>query len=60
MTISRIRNVREWFHETFVRGGYFSLRPLPTTNAERAEAAKSIQPEKNITRLNLDSDARSK
>ena len=60
MTVSRMRTLREWFHETFVKGGYFSLRPLPTTKAERAEAAHRLPPEKEITRLNLDSDGRAK
>jgi hypothetical protein len=38
--------------ETFGRGGYFSLRPLPTTEAERNQRTEPAPP-KDITRLNI-------
>ena len=56
MTVARMRNWREWFYQTFVRHGYFSVRPLPTTEAERLEASTHVvQPTADLTRLNLDS-----
>jgi hypothetical protein len=51
------RTWREWFFETFGRGGYFSLRPMPKTEAERQlQADKNATPPKDLTRLNLDPD----
>jgi hypothetical protein len=41
-----------------MRGGLFSLRRLPTNQAEREEEAKqNVTASKNITKLNLDSDS---
>jgi hypothetical protein len=39
--------------ETFGRGGYFSLRPMPITEAEQQQAEPMPAPQ-DITRLNLD------
>jgi len=50
------RTWREWFFETFGRGGYFSLRAMPTTEAERQQQAEKAMPPKDVTRLNLDPD----
>jgi hypothetical protein len=58
MTIIRARRWREWLRDTFIRGGYFSLRPLPTTEAERREAAEAARPsDTTITRLDLESSS---
>jgi hypothetical protein len=54
----RTHNWREWFVETFLRGGLFSIRPLPTTDAERRLAADEQDRKsrgKETTRLNIDS-----
>jgi hypothetical protein len=58
MRPSQVRTWRELFWEMFGRGGLFSLRPLPTTDAERQliDHPEAIQP-KDLTRLNLDSGA---
>ena len=53
---NRVRTWREWLFETFGRGGYFSLRPLPLTEAERQQLAENAAPQKDVTRLNLDAD----
>ncbi len=55
MRPARVRTWREWFREMFLRGGYFSIRPLPTTQAERdlASERKTRLP-KDATRLNLE------
>jgi len=50
------RTWRAWFFETFGRGGYFALRPMPTTEAERQQQAEKAMPPKYVTRLNLDPD----
>jgi hypothetical protein len=47
---------REWLFERFGRGGYFSLRPLPMTEAERKQNAESHATPADITRLNLDTE----
>ena len=36
--------------------GYFSLRPMPMTEAERQQQAENATPPKDLTRLNLDVD----
>jgi len=54
MRPERVRTWREWLFETFGRGGYFSLRPLPMNEAEQEQAAEKNVPPKDITRLNLD------
>jgi hypothetical protein len=55
MRPARFRTWREWFTESFLRGGYFSIRPLPTTQAEREQAdERSARVPKDATRLNLD------
>ena len=49
-----VRTWREWFFETFIRGGPFSIRLLPTNQAERQQQAEQkITPPEEITRLNL-------
>jgi len=55
MRPDRVRTWREWLFETFGRGGYFSLRPLPMTEAERQQLAENAAP-KDVTRLHLDAD----
>jgi hypothetical protein len=49
---------RDFLHRLFVTPGKFSLRPLPTSQAEKAEAAANRPPkaEKDLTRLKLDSE----
>jgi hypothetical protein len=54
MRPARFRTWREWFNESFLRGGYFSIRPLPTTQAEREQAGQRVTKPKSMTRLNLD------
>lgn len=56
MRPNRVRTWRDWLFETFGRGGYFSLRPLPTTEAERLQQVNEAAPPKDITRLNLDAE----
>ena len=56
MRPNRVRTWREWLFETFGRGGYFSLRPMPMTEAERQQQAENAAPPKDVTRLNLDVD----
>jgi len=56
MRPNRVRTWREWLFETFGRGGYFSLRPMPMTEAERRQQAEHAAPPKDVTRLNLDAD----
>jgi hypothetical protein len=55
MRPNRVRTWREWLFETFGRGGYFSVRAMPTTEAERLQA-EGATPPKGVTRLNLDAD----
>jgi hypothetical protein len=57
VTVARMRTWREWLYQTFVRHGYFAVRPLPSTEAERREAAEGAAPPKDITKLNLNSTA---
>lgn len=55
------RWVRVWkafVFEFFGRQGYFSLRPLPVSDAERREHATEQRPPQDITRLNLDESSR--
>ncbi len=40
-----------------MRGGLFSLRRLPRTQAERAEEAARRPLQRNITKLGLESDS---
>ena len=54
MRPARVRTWREWLFETLAWGGYLSLRPLPTTEAERNERTKPPEPPEDITRLNID------
>jgi len=56
MQLNRVRTWREWLFETFGKGGYFSLRPMPTTQAERRQQAENQAPPEDITRLDLDAD----
>ena len=51
---NRVRTWREWLFETFGRGGYFSLRPMPMTDAEREQQAEKATPPSDVTQLNLD------
>jgi hypothetical protein len=55
MQPNRVRTWRAWLFETFGRGGYFSLRPLPLSDAERQQQqAESQPPPADMTRLNID------
>ena len=56
MRLRPVRTWRDWVFETFGRGGYFSLRPLPMTDAERGLEAERPTTPRNVTRLNLDDD----
>ena len=56
MRPARVRTWRDWLFETFGRGGYFSLRRLPLTDAERQQKAANEPAPKDITRLNLDTE----
>ena len=60
MTVARMRTWREWLYQTFVRHGYFSVRPLPATEAEEREGSDRRVAPRDITRLNLDSQAAKK
>jgi hypothetical protein len=55
VTVTRARTWHEWLYQTFVRHGYFAVRPLPSTEAERQEGVENTAPPKDITKLNLDS-----
>ena len=46
MRLARVRTWREWLFESLGRGGYFSMGPLPTTEAERNERTKPPEPPK--------------
>jgi hypothetical protein len=49
-----VRTWREWFYESFLRGGYFSIRPLPSTEAERdLDGQQEQPPPKDAIRLDL-------
>jgi hypothetical protein len=48
-----VRTWREWFFETFLRGGFFSIRALPKSRAERELEAQEKPFPKDATRLNL-------
>ena len=49
-----VRTWREWFFESFLRGGYFSIRPLPRTETERELDGQQKKPlPKDATRLDL-------
>jgi hypothetical protein len=50
-----VRTWREWFFESFVRGGFFSIRPLPKTQAEDELEGERKEPlPKGATRLDLE------
>jgi hypothetical protein len=54
MRPNRVRTWRELFAEMFLRGGLFSLRPLPKTDAERELESEQVKPlPEDATRLNL-------
>ena len=58
MAFTRKRSWKDWFQEAFLRQGMFSMRPMPTTRAEMDAAQKQGPQDKEITRLNLDSESR--